>query len=103
MIDTYCPMCGTGNRVHPDHKLIECPCGCWYTPASEVSPRGDSGKALPIDGKQRKKLIALADRLILMSNGLTSEQTSDAIALANEFAPLAEYVIESTRGTECQT
>jgi len=46
-----------------------------------------------MDDKQKRKLIALADRLILMSRGLTSEQTADALALSEEFAPLAEYVI----------
>lgn len=48
-----------------------------------------------IDEKQKKKLIALADRLVLMSKALTSEQTNEAIYWANEFAPLADYVIES--------
>lgn len=47
-----------------------------------------------MDPKQRRKLLALADRLILMSRGLTSEQSADAIALAEEFAPLAEFAIE---------
>jgi len=50
-----------------------------------------------IDDKQKRKLIALADRLILMSRGLTSEQTADVLALSEEFAPLAEFVIESLK------
>lgn len=54
-----------------------------------------------MDDKQKKKLIALADRLILMSNGLTSEQSADVLAIAEEFAPLAEYVIASFGGTTC--
>lgn len=50
-----------------------------------------------IDDKQKRKLIALADRLILMSKGLTSEQDYPVIVLADEYAPLAEYVIESLK------
>lgn len=46
-----------------------------------------------MEPKERKKLLALADRLILMSRGLTSEQSADAIAWAEEFAPLAEFAI----------
>jgi len=47
--------------------------------------------------KEKTKLIALADKLIHMSNGLSSEQREDVIAIAVEFYPLAQYVIESLK------
>lgn len=48
-----------------------------------------------MDEKEKRKLLALADKLVLMSNGLSSEQSDLGLAIASEFAPLAEYVISS--------
>lgn len=48
-----------------------------------------------IDDRETIRLRALADKLILTSNGLSSVQDSDGLAMAQEYAPLAEYVIRT--------
>lgn len=48
------------------------------------------------DDKDQRKLLALADKLILTANGLSSVQDKDGLDMANEFAPLAEYMISQT-------
>lgn len=57
---------------------------------SEPAPRP---AAVVIDGDSRK-LLALADKLILTANGLSSTQDDYGLSIANEYAPLAEYVIK---------
>lgn len=46
----------------------------------------------PHNDKEIVKLRALADMLILTSRGLTSRQEKWEIEMAEEFAPLAEFV-----------
>lgn len=44
--------------------------------------------------KEVVKLRALADKLVLMSRGLTSSQSAVELELAEEFVPLAEFTIQ---------
>lgn len=47
-----------------------------------------------MDTREIKKLRAIADKLILMANGMSSEQSELGLAIAEEFAPLAEFFIK---------
>lgn len=55
-----------------------------------------SPKAVP-DDKDHRKLIALADKLILTANGLSSVQDDFGLDLANEYVLLAEFVIKQLK------
>lgn len=46
----------------------------------------------PLTDKEKVKLRALADNLILTTRGLTSRQEKWELDMAEEFAPLAEFV-----------
>lgn len=50
-----------------------------------------------MDEKAKKKLLALADMLVLVSKGLTSRQTEAEISLAEEMLPLAAFVQDSLK------
>ena len=54
-----------------------------------------------MDDKQIKKLLALADMLILTAQGLTSRQSEAEISLANEMIPLADWVIKTAGVISC--
>lgn len=59
--------------------------------SKEPSPKA------PPDDKDHRKLIALADKLILTANGLSSVQDDFGLDSANEYAPLAEFVIKQLK------
>lgn len=44
--------------------------------------------------KNNKKLLALADMLVQVANGNSARQSMTEINMAQEYAPLAEYVIK---------
>lgn len=47
-----------------------------------------------MEPKEQRKLRALADKLILMSNRLSSEQSELGLSFADEYVPLAEFFIK---------
>lgn len=62
--------------------------------ASASGPRKPSASDLDPSSKEAVKLRALADKLILITRGLSSSQSDVELDMAEEFAPLAEFVIK---------
>lgn len=50
------------------------------------------------EGKENRKLRALADKMILTANRLSSMQDDYGLEIIDEYVPLAEYVISSLKG-----
>lgn len=48
--------------------------------------------------KEKRKLVALADKMVLAANRLSSIQDDYGLEIIDEYAPLAEYVIKSLEG-----
>lgn len=62
--------------------------------ASANGPKRASASDLDPSSKEATKLRALADKLILITRGLSSSQNDGELDMAEEFAPLAEFVIK---------
>lgn len=56
-----------------------------------TTPQDDSKK----QAAEIRKIRALADNLILTARGLTSRQKQEEIEFADEYSPLAEWVINN--------
>lgn len=56
---------------------------------------GVTSAATQTEDKEATKLVALADKMILASQRLSSTQDPNELAIIDEFVPLAGYVVKT--------